>query len=335
MTPTDTAGVPRFGPVLNPRIHKHHMEHLDAEMYIFVVRDKTVDMDVNLLHLTTDLNAARPEMSRVVEFMTNTGYSVEVENNMSLSYDDEMYWIGHDTDVLFIGNRCKDVTIDPPSHYVLRALVMGGWFGLIPYWDVLWYGLDIVPQLPKAERYTWTQRFHPPQRTDMSFGSFACGLLHGHILRRNDLYSICGAAVTLLSCLEVRFDRMFKDTKGLGRKATFGRKFEKFQKDVLTGKEKDSKETQLFIRAVNILKDYRDVSAHDDMGMPAEWTEENRKKSADTIDNFIKYSGDERWKLWANDTRHTRNYAIKWRYRLAHMAAAWLDEYGRDRRAPR
>ena len=140
---------PRFGPKLDPDEHRRHMSNFGVEAYRFTDRNKENARYVNMLHLGTDLDAARPEMDRIVRFMENEGYGdVEHEQNMHLLDLGSMIVAGSDTDMLVVGG---DAARFKSAYYALRC-ASAGLFGLVTYWDVLWYGADYTPEpnLPRA-----------------------------------------------------------------------------------------------------------------------------------------------------------------------------------------
>ena len=99
------AGTPRFGPKLDPDEHKSHMKNLEAEMYRFADDKKGRDRYANILHLGTDLGAARPETDRIVKFMRGRGYEVEHENRPEFVQErGDVLGPGSDADILILGN---------------------------------------------------------------------------------------------------------------------------------------------------------------------------------------------------------------------------------------
>ena len=109
-----TVGTPRFGPKLDPSEHRHHMKNFEVKMYSFADDRRERDRYVNILHLGTDLGAARPEMDRIVRRMEKWGYGVEYKTGLGLSNDREMILAGIDTDMLILGS---DAARHASAHY--------------------------------------------------------------------------------------------------------------------------------------------------------------------------------------------------------------------------
>lgn len=138
-----TASTPRFGSQLGPDERQFHMANFGAEAYEFTDFNWKRARYVGILYLGKDLGAARPEMDEVVRVMKKQGYDlVKHDQGVNLSDQRGMVVKGSCTAMIVISS---DDARYPSVRYVPWCVSVG-WFGLVPYWDVLWYGTDYVPE---------------------------------------------------------------------------------------------------------------------------------------------------------------------------------------------
>ena len=69
--PVDT---PKFGPLPNWGKSDHPMANFGIEMFRCTNSHGGRSKNVNILHVNTDLDGARSEMDRIVEFMKKEGF---------------------------------------------------------------------------------------------------------------------------------------------------------------------------------------------------------------------------------------------------------------------
>ena len=200
-----TADTPRFGPKLDLDEHRSHIENFEVEMYSFADDRRERDRYVNVLHLGTDLGAARPGMDRIVRFMGKWGYVAERKTGLDLSDDRGVLLAGIDTDMFILGS---DAARHASAHYVLWCVGVG-WFGIIPYWDMLWYGMDYDPKPPPE----WTKQYHLgpsalPLFSGRKFALDAVCLAHSHIRRRYSRSAVTGEYIGVMRDIEGRINEL-------------------------------------------------------------------------------------------------------------------------------
>ena len=171
--------VPRFGPRLMDSHGKHMAKLKTVKLHRFVDKHRERARCVNALYVST----GEPDggIDRVVEQMSVWGYTHKVndikKDSVDMSDPDGMSQACYDADVLIVGSsKKKELT----ARHVL-SLVRAGWFGIMPQWDVLWYGLnDYVPE-------GGPDMFElGPVCTGSDFAMDAISMLHAHIRRRDD-----------------------------------------------------------------------------------------------------------------------------------------------------
>lgn len=204
--------VPKFGPRLERRVHVKHMEKIGTVMlYRFTNRNRAWERPVNILFAGT--GKLDNKIYRIIEQMRVWGYTYadrSVRNDIADWCDPRgPPQACLDADILIVGSSKHR---DPAARYLLN-LVRGGWFGIMPHWDVLWYGLNDGSQQGgkrAAKRRAARNRKNGrvpeggpemfgvgPVRTGPEFVQDAVDMIHAHIERRSDPGEILGCMRSL------------------------------------------------------------------------------------------------------------------------------------------
>ena len=85
----------------------------------------------HLFLVSTDLDGARHEMDRIVQFMREKGFGVRHESGPDMRN-------GTGVDIVIVGS---EVASREDAYYLIRHISLG-FLGLALWWDVLWYGTD-------------------------------------------------------------------------------------------------------------------------------------------------------------------------------------------------
>ena len=310
--------VPRFGPRFNMDSHMRHMEKLKTvKMYRFVDNCRERARCMNVLYVGTE----EPDegIDRVVKQMSVWGYTHKVndvkKDSVDMSDTDGMFQACYDADVLIVGSsKKKELT----ARHVL-SLVRAGWFGIMPQWDVLWYGLnDYVPE-GGPDMFEMG-----PVCTGSDFAVEAISLLHAHVRRRDDWAARQG-------CMRLLWGEMVGGLARLsGTVSRPGSDVVKAFKEKLTsdgmGDELDAK--MLFTALEMLENGYR-------YGISKAWM------APDTVLRELPLLGGGPKKLRKghrrplnppNDPYPIDSHSIeKWAYCMAHTTLLWMKEYGVER----
>ena len=319
-----TVSTPRFGPKLDPGEHGDHMKNFEAEMYSFADDKRERDRYMNILHLSTDLDATRPEMDRIVRRMVKWGYGVEHKTGFGLSDDRGMILAGIDTDILILGS---DEARFVSAYYILRCVSIG-WFGIVPYWDMLWYGMDYKPEPPAQ----WAIQHHMgpsalPLFSGRKLALDAVCLVHAHIRRRHDRSALSGAYVEMMRDIEGRINEL---VKGAWKIRNADKRIEKFKAKVVNDGH-DGPDVELFFAALDVLRNHRNLGAHMTKGLPPAVVEKKRRRGDALMANFDRLANTHRRPLWPPiaSSKADSHFTTKWESSLAHMAVVWLEEYSK------
>ena len=316
---TDT---PKFGPKLDLKEHKLHVENFDAEMYEFTNNTWQRDKYVNVLHISTDLNAARPEMDRVIKFMKRKGYKVEIKHDLGLLTKNDVVSMGIDTDMLIIGS---DVARHSSAYYLLWFTTRG-WFGLIPYHDILWYGIDYKPE-PSVE---WVKQHNNPCNlplfSDCKFSWEAICAIHAYIRRRNDRSAAVGVFIDVIREIEGHINELVCD---VWKMRTF-EKFDRFKTKVMDGGY-GGPDVELFFAALDVLRHSRNVGAHLVRGIPPDKVEKELKRVEDDCSKFDILVTKHKFPFppprGSSEVDAHSDY--KWQLSLARIVSIWLEDYSK------
>ena len=317
-----TADTPRFGSKLDPNMHKSHMENFEAEMYSFADDKRERDRYVNMLHLGTDLNSVLPKMDRIVRYMRKLGYEVEHKRDSGPSNDREMFLAGIDTDMLILGS---DAARHASARYMLWC-VGAGWFGIVPYWDMLWYGTDYQQEVSEK----WLKQHHMgpsalPLFSGPKFALDAVCLAHAHIRRRYDSSALRGVYVDMMREIEGRINGL---VKGAWKVRNAAERIEKFKTKVANDGH-SGPDVELFFAALDVLRNSRNDGAHMIKGLPqAEVNKKIRRSDALMADfDRLATTHGRPFRPPIASSKADSHFADKWESSLAHMAVAWLGEY--------
>lgn len=299
------------------------MVNFEAEMYRFADDRRERARYVNVLHLGTDLGAARPEMDRIVESMKNWGYVAKIKPDLILSNDRKMLLACSDTDVLVLGS---DAARHASADYVLRCM-RAGWFGIVPHWDVLWYGADSVTEPHTEQPKPHAGRVSQPLYSGRKFALDGICLVHSHIRRRDDEFAMRGAYVSMLREIEGYINGLVKNAWKIN---SMDEKFKAF-KDKVTNDGHSGSDVRLFFAALDILRNSRNAGVHLVRGLPPAQVKKRRERSEKLAADFDMLANAYNRPLWppivsSLDDSHLIN---KWEFGVAHMAATWLEEYSR------
>ena len=313
---------PRFGPKLDLDEHKHNMSGFNAEMYRFRglgMWGDHGDMRVNMLHIGLDLAVARPQMDRLTRWMEKLGFEAERET-IQMSNDSEMYHVSHETDMIVMG--CDTMKLHS-ARYILQC-VGRGWFGLIPYWDLLLYDSDNKQGPDKVLGNGPTKQ--PIRSGHKFFGDCAC-LTYAHIYRRNDEMMLEGFFVSKLKEVERCLDRWPEVSSG----KCVSKKLEKF-KGVVKDNGHYGRDADLFFAAANMVRNWRNTIVHGVGVKPKSKMEKGMENDQECISNFNTLAdghGPVPLKFDALSVRVDGYTIFRWMFRISHMTVAWLDEYSK------
>lgn len=297
------------------------MKNFGVEMYRFTDCDRERARYVNMLHLDTDLGVARPKMDRIVKFMGRWGYTVDVESDLRLYNDREMFLTGRDTDMLVLGS---DAARRASAYYVLWC-VGAGWFGIMPYWDVLWYDTGRVPE-PNTERLKpHMGSVSPPLCSGPQFALDGICLAHAHIRRRDDKLALLGAYASMLGDIEGHITGLMPRARKM---RSMSKKFEAFKTKVVKDRN-GGPDIGLFFAALDVLRDSRNAGIHLVKNMPPAQVDRKRRRNEALLAYFERLADIYRRPLWPPvvSSRADSYLVNKWEFTLAHMAATWLAEY--------
>ena len=306
-----TTNTPVFGPQPDLDEFKHNMANFDVEMFRFTDISRIRARHVNVLHFGTDLATTKHEMDRVAQFMMLEGYRDMKHKQGSQPWGD--------TDMLIVGS---DESRSSAVKYVLWS-ASTGLFGLVLYWDALWYGTDYTPQsdLPVGVG---------PLCSGPKFSQDAICLAHAHIRRRDDIIALRGTHNSILVEIESRMDEMMKKDETWNMRSKD--KIKKFRKK-LEGEGYSGPDVDLFFAAINVLRHSRNFSSHPLRSMPQkklnQKVEQGERFAAEFDRLAKKHNRPFVPPTFASQAQADPHTVVRWESRIAHMAATWLDEYSK------
>ena len=296
---------PGFGYLPNFNEFNHYMENFATEMFRFTDNSRIRSKHVNILHFGTDLDGIRHETDRIVSFMTGNGFtSAHDPNPKSWS----------DADMIIIGS---DAARHEAAYYVARINTFG-WIGLVPYWDMLWYGTDYTPQLNMAPGAA-------PLCSGRVFSMDGICLVHAHIRRRDDTMALSGAYGSILTEIESHMDEMM----GTWDRRTKD-KIKAFRNKV-THDGRLGSDTELFFAAVDVLQKTRHIGMHPLGSMPKVDPDKKGKELESSTIEFDrlakKYKRPFRPPRFVSNAQVNPHATTKWRFSIARMAVTWIVRY--------
>ena len=316
------AGTPRFGPKLDPDEHESHMKNFEAETYRFVDDSRERDRYVNVLHLGIDLDAARHETDSIVEFMRRRGYEAKCMTGRSLSDDKEMFLAGRGADMFILGS---DAARHESAFYMLEC-VGTGWFGIVPYWDMMWYGTDYNPE-PPAEWFKQHQMGPSalPLFSGHKFASDAICLAHSHTRRRSSRSALSGEYIGIMRDIEGRINELIKGAWTIPKTQERVKRFKEKVKD----DGHDGADVDLFFAALDVLMNSRNTGAHLIRGIPQKMVDKKVEQHHKLMADFDRLAVD-CGRMFPPPIARSKadgHLISKWEYGLACMVATWLAEY--------
>ena len=297
---TDT---PIFGSGLDLGQLKYFMPDFDAEMLRFTGNSMTTSKHVNILHFGTDLDKVRHETDRIISFMTEKGFEHKRDKNPVSLNNADMIIMGSDADHSERANA------------VANAIILGR-NGLMPYWDVLWYGTDYTPK-------QIVPSIMSPLCSGPTFATDGICLIHAHIRRYDDI-PMYDAFVSIMILIEGYMDKIMGTWE---RNANV--QIEKFKERVQCD-ERCGNDADLFFAALDVVKYYRNFAVHSSVGMPNEGKNQIEKlKDLPVTFEELARTYDRPFKLSESpsDTWIDTSTFVKRQFCIARMALVWIAEY--------
>ena len=300
-----TADTPSFGYLPDLNEFNHYMGNFATEMFRFTDNSRIRSKHVNILHFGTDLDGVRHETDRIVSFMTENGFTSTHDPNPKP-------W--SDADMIIIGN---DAARHEAAYYVTRFNTLG-WIGLVPYWDMLWYGTDYTPQLNLTP-------IRVPLCSDRAFSMDGICLAHAHIRRRDDTIALRGAYASILTEIESHMDEMM----GTWDKRTKD-KIRAFRNKITRDRRLGS-DANLFFAAVDVLQKTRHIGMHPLGSIPKMNLDKKGKELESSTAEFDrlakKYKQPFRPPQFVSNAQVDLHATTKWRFSIARMAVTWIVRY--------
>ena len=254
---------------------------------------------VNIFHMSADIDSAKPEIQRMVDFMKSAGFSVKREPGIMGDLS---------TDVVILG-------IDRE-----RLASLGGIFdtfvygiGLIQGWDILLYGTrgTVTTELKGSER---------PWCSNSSFGSLGICMLQAHLKIRDDKQFWIGFFAYMAIEVETYLDHILGRTK----KSLHDKMIA--MKHMLESYSLYEPDAQLFFAASYVLRESRNMFVHSQRNVPVA----EKKKRADKDDGFLQTFYDVAESCGRTDILKCRNIStdrhscIKELTRIALWTRLWI-----------
>lgn len=304
---------PKFGAVLD-RLESFAEYGLDAEMFLCRRAYYGECQEVRILHASTYLHGAWPEVQRIIQYMNGEGFFVEYRRYAGREFRRE--WMS--ADVLLLGCDSKEWRRVAEALTETGRGLLGVWGG----WDVLWYFADgRVPRDARLHR-----NGSVPCRNDW-FSAEGIRMVRTHARRRFDVVARRGLLVTLELSIADGIDRLVAPTP---RYDDFGRKVNrlKYAKKRIKGGGRD---WRLFFAAVEFLMEVRNRSSHPNVDSSFDErmkAYEEFKKVA--IGHGFDFSAYAKHGCPPDTDSQFRQASMRAVVALTGMANAWLDECDRD-----
>ena len=297
------ADTPIFGSGLDLDQLKQLVPDFDAEMFRFTGNSMTTSKHLNILHFGTDLDKVRHETDRIISFMTEKGFEHKRDKNPASLNDADMIIMGSDAD----HSKGADA--------VANAIMLGR-NGLMPYWDVLWYGTDYTPKQIVTSIMS-------PLCSGPAFATDGLCLIHAHIRRYDDI-PMYDAFVSIMILIEGYMDKIM----GTWERSA-NEQIKKFKKRVKCD-EHSGNDADLFFAALDVVRHYRNFAVHSFVGMPNEDKKQIEKLTdlpvtfeelARTYDRPFKLPA-----LLSNAPMDERTF-VKRQFCISRMALVWIAKY--------
>lgn len=201
------------------------------------IDSKNESMPVNILHASTNLIKIHNEIDTIIQFMKDNKYNIEEIQSPDVK--------NTTIDVAIMGDDAAFFN----NNYLFVMSTLWEDLGLVPNWDILWYGIDYAPR-PKLPIIT------RPICSGPKFSQDGIVLVKSHINRRHDYY----ARIGLLSMTQAQIEHMIKEItkKDIWRYSTMIKKLKKkIKKDQRWGVD-----AELFFAAMDIINHIRNEWVH-------------------------------------------------------------------------
>ena len=298
---------PKFGAVQDRMLHFAEYG-LDVAMYWCRRMHYGECQEVRILHASTYLDGAQPEIQKILQYMNGEGFLVEYKRYAGRRFRRE--WMS--ADVLLLGCDSKEWRRIIEALTEMERGLLGVWRG----WDVLWYFAD--------GRVPHVARMHMGGGglcSNDGFSAECIRMMHAHIRRRFDVVTRRGLLVTLEQCIAGSIDRLVDANQNYD---TFGRKVDRLKfkmKDV-----KGNRDWDLFVAAAEFLMEARNRSSHPSVTS-------SFKLRQETYGEFKKVAREYGFEIPPpthgcpidTDSQNRQAY-MKLLVALTRMAKAWLDE---------
>ena len=303
-----TIDIPKFGSPSDLDESSLHLPGFFIEMFRCTNSNGGSSKYVNILHVSTDLKCALSEIDRIVQFMKEKGFDVSHEQSLNMEN-------GMNVDIVIVGSEAARFE---DAYYIIRRMSLG-FLGIVPYWDVLWYGIDdIPPYLPMATQLL---------RSNHMFSMDGICLIHAHIRRRDDVTGWNSLYLAMAVTIENYIDKMM-DTWNVRNAYEKISKFEvKVKSDGRGGPD-----AELFFAAADVIRSTRNLGAHALVNMPAEKLKEKVEKMNKLIAKFDELA--ERYgcpfrppKFISPIPVEYTHMQLKWLTSLTQISVAWIAEY--------
>ena len=265
--------------------------------------------EVRILHVSTALDGAGPEVRKITEYMNREGFMVDPPRYRSRIFQRD--WMR--ADMLLLG--CYSGEAD--RAYDILHEMERGLHGVLQTWDALWYFADGRVYWKALERMDGIC-------SNDEFSADGIGMVHAHLRRRYDVTSRRGLFVTLERLVGDSIDRLVVadpdyDTLGCKRK----RLKDKIEENWNVAGDRD---WNLFLAVTDFLLKARNYSAHpyesSSFGRRMDsWKEFKRVASRYGLDiPYRMHDGP------VEADAQNRQGFMKTLTIIARMAKAWLDE---------
>ena len=294
-----THEIPQFLPTLDLEKHNNHMSDFDVEMFQCTNSGRVRARHVNILHCSTELEHVFYEMDRIVQFMKDEGYDVKRQP--------PKLW--RDADILIVGSGTAHLV---DVNYIIYTSLR---LGLMPNWDVLHYGIDYNPEsvMPFQNQVLYSNNV---------FSTRAIGLVSAHIMRRDDVITLSGLHISMLTAIELDIDTMLQSWK-----MRFTDKIKLFRQKIKNDGNWGP-DAEMFFAAVSIIQTGRKIAAHP-IG-PVDLNEKIKSWSVQMA-NFCnlaeKYNHSIDPPLSNSETEAKLHQFIKWENSIARAAITWVSSY--------
>ena len=264
--------------------------------------------EVRILHASTYLHGAYPEVLKILQHMEGEGFVVRHKPYASRKFHRD--WMT--ADVLLLGCDSKEWRRVIEALTEMERGLLGVWRG----WDVLWYFADgCVPHVV---------RMHMGGNglsSNDRFSTDGICMIRAHTRRRFDLVARRGLFITMEQCIADGIDRIV-DAKP--DRDTFGKKVCRI-KSKISGVE-SNRDWELFVATTEFLMEARNRSSHPNVTSSFE-------QRQDAYEEFKKVARKHKFDIPPSthgcptdtDTQNRQSY-MKLLVTLTRMAKTWLDE---------